>query len=126
MLTIGSDLARGQHDLVASSVGYLDAYLGGDPFLEFVQGNVWMLKGDHAKAKTAFLSAIKRDPELADAYDGLIAVAIARSDFVGVCQVLDKLEALEYEVDLDGWSEESAYAEFLASDVYKAWLAARK
>ena len=106
------------------AIAKLEKQVGGDPYLEFLRGNTFMMEGKTEEAKTRLKSAIEREKDLEDPYWSLISISIDEKNFAKTAHWLDRIEALG--VELGDLTEVPYYAEFVKSPEYKTWMDGKK
>ncbi|WP_299679084.1 lipopolysaccharide assembly protein LapB [uncultured Tenacibaculum sp.] len=67
----------------------LNAALNGDPFLDYMKGNVYLLKKDLEKAETLFKKVTNIYPDFMDAYDSLLSIYIEKDNLKEAISILD-------------------------------------
>lgn len=67
----------------------LNAALNGDPFLDYMKGNVYLLKKDLEKAETLFKKVTNIYPDFMDAYDNLLSIYIEKDNLKEAISILN-------------------------------------
>ena len=97
---------------------------GPDAYLDYLTGNVHILKGDQKSAVTAYETAIKREPALDYPYYDLVAVHVAAKQFKPAAQVVKAFHAQFAQPFPDLTTAVENYGEFTASKYYPKFRAA--
>ncbi len=109
-------------------VDRLDASVGVDPFLGVIRGNLHaQIKNDATTAKKMYDRALQNNPDLFEAADAELMLAITNNDFPEMKRVMLMIEnhpkwEFVFDEDLAG---AELYAAFKQSPEYAAWLKER-
>jgi hypothetical protein len=94
--------------------------LGGDAYLDFLEGNIYYSKGDQAGAKVRLNRAIAAEPDLADPYWTLITISLEQRQWNETARLLDLVEQ-NARVELQDVGNVAEYAEFAKTKAYQTW-----
>jgi Tfp pilus assembly protein PilF len=102
----------------------LSKVVEGDPYLDFLQANIFSLEEKWDEARDSAQRALKAEPNLLPAVQTAVAISLAQHDYTATRTLLNRLEKdLGQKVtDLKG---DDKYAGFVASPEYAAWMAGR-
>lgn len=109
-----------QWDGAVAALGRVRRALGGDAYLDFLEGNIFYAKGDHAAAKVRLNRAIQAEPDLADPYWTLITISLEQRTHDETARLLERVEA-SAKVELQDVGNVAEYAEFAKSKAYAQW-----
>jgi tetratricopeptide (TPR) repeat protein len=123
-------ILKKQYDLALKSIDQVDKFVGGDPFLKIVKGDVLNQMGKKAEAKMLIEMGIKDDPKLMNGYWIRVSISLEEKNHVDTLTWLKKIEELGLDrINLDNIKTSESYAEFVKSLEFqklKTWLADRK
>lgn len=108
------------YDDAVAAIGRVRRALGGDAYLDFLEGNVFYTKGDHAGAKVRLNRAIATEPDLVDPYWTLITISLEQRAWADTARLLERVE-LDARVELQDVGQVTEYAEFAKSKAYQTW-----
>lgn len=115
------DLKRGSRQLET-----INAAIGGDPYLDFLRGNLCFRIDDEPSAVEYWLKAVAVEPTMTAAHVSLMEVYTKRKDYRRVAEVLAFLED-DLGLDLSGeLIDDPRWQDFLASDPGKNWKSSRE
>lgn len=109
-----------QYDGALAAIGRVRRALGGDAYLDFLEGNVFYARGDHAAAKVRLNRAIAAEPDLAEPYWTLITISLAQRTHDETARLLERVE-VSARVELQDVGHVAEYAEFAKSKAYARW-----
>jgi hypothetical protein len=109
-----------QYDGALAALGRVRRALGGDAYLDFLEGNIFYARGDHAAAKVRLNRAIAAEPDLAEPYWTLITISLEQRAHDETARLLDRVEA-GARVELQDVGNVAEYAEFARSKAYAQW-----
>lgn len=123
LMTIDSYLLRKEFAAAVRAIDRLDAKMD-DPYLDALEGGVWKLAGDKARAKASFERAIERDSALLAGYDGLLTLSLADRNHAETTRLLLAIEENTGFVfgNLGGIE---LYKAYVLSPEYERWMQAR-
>lgn len=107
-------------DEVMTALDRIDAAVGGDPFLDSYRATCKAGKGDIAEARRLYEKTVAALPDLLSVHNFLLSHLVATADFVGVRKQLELMQS-KFSIDLVATVSDPAYADFVASDVYRQW-----
>ncbi|MCW8131284.1 MAG: hypothetical protein KIS92_13125 [Planctomycetota bacterium] len=125
LLSLDAYLTRKEYLSALDSIERLDKRVGGDPYLNFLRANIYILWEKYAEAKAAAAKAIDAEPALQDAYLSWITATLKAKDFAETAKGLERFEKQFGRIEAD-LTKEIEYALFLASDAGKAWWKAHE
>lgn len=117
LISIDSYLMRKQWLDAHQAIDRLDAAVGGDPYLQFIHGNLHVQEGDLEAARTRAETLLQRDTLDQDAHWLLISISLARKDHAQTAKYLAKMRD-ELKVELGDLTQVPDYAEFIRSPEY--------
>ncbi|MGD9720930.1 MAG: hypothetical protein AB7O59_23555 [Pirellulales bacterium] len=120
LVLIDSYALRGAHQKMLESVDALDAALGGDPYLNVMRANAYLLMKDLPAARKAADAAMRDLPDMVDGYFTAIAVALEEQRFDEVVRIFDVVTE-KFALAFENLGNEPIYAEFIKSPQYEAW-----
>jgi tetratricopeptide (TPR) repeat protein len=109
-----------QYDGALAAIGRVRRALGGDAYLDFLEGNVLYAKGDHAAAKVRLNRAIATEPALVEPYWTLITISLEQRTHDETARLLERVEVTA-KVELQDVASVAEYAEFAKSKAYAQW-----
>jgi tetratricopeptide (TPR) repeat protein len=109
-----------KYDDALAAIARVRRALGGDAYLDFLEGNIYYSKGDHAAAKVRLNKAIATEPDLADPYWTLITISLEQRNYDETARLLDRVEKAA-RVELQDVGSVAEYAGFAKSKAYQAW-----
>jgi hypothetical protein len=126
LISIDSDLLRKDFAGAIAHVDRLDRMVGGDPYQNFIRGNIYFAAKNYAMAKQAENAALQADPHLASAYDVLLNISLAEEDYDGTAAILERVEHTYPHADMaKAMKSRPAYAKFMLSPAYAKWIGQR-
>jgi predicted Zn-dependent protease len=126
LLSIDGYFLKGETDEALAAIDRLDARVGGDPYLDFMRGSMLLEAEQFDRARERAHAALEREPGLVDPHWLLVTVSLREKNFAETVRLFGTLESeLGIEMEPDLMALEPIYADFLQSDEYRAWLAAR-
>jgi Flp pilus assembly protein TadD len=118
-----------QYDGAVAAIGRVRQALGGDAYLDFLEGNVFYARGDYAAARVRLNRAIAAEPDLAEPYWTLVTISLEQRTHDETARLLERVER-DARVELQDVASVAEYAEFAKSKAYaqwkQRWLARRK
>jgi hypothetical protein len=108
------------YDGALAAVARVRRALGGDAYLDFLEGNIYYSKGDQAGAKVRLNRAIAAEPDLADPYWTLITISLEQRQWNETARLLDLVEQ-NARVELQDVGNVAEYAEFAKTKAYQTW-----
>lgn len=109
-----------QWDGAVAALGRVRRALGGDAYLDFLEGNIFYARGDHAAAKVRLNRAITAEPDLAEPYWTLITISLEQRTHDETARLLERVE-VSAKVELQDVGNVAEYAEFAKSKAYAQW-----
>lgn len=115
-----------QYDKAMASVDVIDKSVGGDPYLEFLRANLYVLMKDDASAKKHLEAGLSVEPQLEELANRMADFAITEANNAEIKRWLLHLEKYcGYEFN-DDLNNAEAFGEFKKSAEYQAWLKEKK
>jgi thioredoxin-like negative regulator of GroEL len=102
----------------------LDKQLGGDPYLQFMRANAFIMDGKLDQAEQVAQQILATDPRNLDAHWILVSRSLSAKDFETTAAILTKIRD-ELGIPLADVTQIPEYAGFAASPAYKKWRAAK-
>lgn len=109
-----------QYDGALAALERVRRALGGDAYLDFLEGNIFYARGDHAAAKVRLNRAIATEPDLVDPYWTLITISLEQRAYDETARLLERVEA-NAKVELQDVGSVAEYAGFAKSKAYAQW-----
>lgn len=113
-------LIKKQYEKALEAVNSLDKFVGGDPFLDVMRGNVYLMSDRPAEAKEAGDRAVREEPKLIQGYAVVVAAALKEKDFDAAAAALRSIKQQFGGVNLDAFKEMDGFNEFSMSEPYEA------
>src|SRR5258708_4932955 len=82
----------GEYDASLAALAAVDHAVGGDPFLQRLNGTVFFEAGREDDAERAFKASIDGEPDSIDAWWGLLAIELKRQQFDSVLAYLKAID----------------------------------
>lgn len=118
---------RGEWAAAEACVDRVDDWTGGDAMLDGIRATIRRQAGDPAAARRLALGALKREPDLIEAAQCLIVLAVDQGDFAGARRLLTAIESMStrpYRVP-EAYLQAPAFAAFRESADYRQWATQR-
>jgi hypothetical protein len=125
LLSLGGLIHEKKYDEAQQAVSRLEAFTGGDAYLQSLHGDYAMQAGgddNFAAARKYFEAAIAAEPTLKQPYYGLVTLSLKTKDFDQTAEMLDEIRA-KFNVHFKDLTTVPAYAEFVKSPAYEKWKA---
>ncbi len=90
ILSIDYYIIKKQYDKSLEAVEGLNKSIGGDPYLDFIRGNILVAMQQSDKAKEAFEKAIQAEPDMEEAYVALLGIAVDKKDHDETSSIIKK------------------------------------
>jgi hypothetical protein len=113
--------AKKSFDQAIAGLDRIDKAVGGDPHLKVIRARILLKQGKLKDAQKMAEAAAAEDPTLKSAYYFLIDLALKERNFAQTAELLSTLES-KCHVTFKDLTTVPAYAEFVKSAEYKAWL----
>lgn len=124
LLSLDYYFLMGRYEETFEGVRKLDEIVGGDPALKVLEAGYRLEMGEIDQARAMVLEVSEESPEMEDAWWTLVTIDLMRGDHEAVVNELDYLvENYGYYFSRDDLAGEELYADFLASDVGRTWMA---
>lgn len=117
----------GEYADARRSIDRIEAFTGSDAHLDTIRGKMYRLQGGSANlaaAQKEYDKAIALEPTLHEPYWGLVTLSLQSKDFDRTVELLNRIQR-ELHVRIADLEQLPAYAEFVKSDAYRKWKAAR-
>lgn len=124
LLMLDALVARKKHAEAIQLVDKIDRRLGGDPYLEVIRAIAYAEAENPAQSQAALERAVAAEPTLIHARLMLIASALSRKDYARVALELTTIEC-DLGVEIADIEQEAIYEDFVKSEEYRKWKAAR-
>ncbi len=115
-------ILREKYDEAIRGIDRLQEAIGGDAYLTYLHGVMLHGKGETAASRAKAHQALREEPDLEAPIWHFIELALEDEDHAETILWLEKLEALGWELELEGVE---VYAKFLRSKEYAEWQASR-
>jgi tetratricopeptide (TPR) repeat protein len=126
LISIDGDILRKDFAAAIAHVDQLDRMVGGDPYQNFIRGNIYFAAKNYPMAKQSANAALQADPRLAAAYDVLLNTSLAEGNFDETANILERFERVYPRTDMAKAIKNSpVYAKFLLSPAYARWVEQR-
>jgi len=120
-----SFLVKGDREKAMEAIDELDRLVDGDPYLDLMRARAYAESGEPKSAVDFCEKAVGREPALAIGWWSLAAYALQLKDYAKVASTLTVLEE-KVKVPIQSVENAPAFAEFVKSEEYRRWAAARK
>ncbi|WP_339881675.1 hypothetical protein [Polaribacter vadi] len=87
-----------QFDKAIKSIDKLDELLGGDPFLNYIKGNIYYFEKDYESALGKYAIINLEYPDFIDAYDSALGIYLETNNHEKVIEILE-LYVTRFEID---------------------------
>ena len=117
----------GEYADARRAIDRIEAFTGPDAHLDTIRGKMYRLQGGSANlaaAQKEYDKAIALEPTLHEPYWGLVTLSLQEKDFDRTVELLNRIQR-ELHVRIADLEKLPAYAEFVKSDAYRHWKAAR-
>jgi len=117
----------GEYADARRSIDRIEAFTGPDAHLDTIRGKMYRLQGGSANlaaAQKEYDKAIALEPTLHEPYWGLVYISLQAKDFDRTVELLNRIQR-ELHVRIADLEKLPTYAEFVKSDAYRQWKAAR-
>jgi hypothetical protein len=121
LISLDGFVLKKQFDEALACLDRLDKSVGGDPYLDYMRGNVNLEKGDAAAALKCAQRAGEGMPKLIDPRWVVVAASMQLKDFD---TTLAELKSIKHDFDFKfgDLSKQEPYAEFAKSPQYQEWI----
>ncbi|MGO8691564.1 MAG: tetratricopeptide repeat protein [Thermoguttaceae bacterium] len=110
-----------QYAKARASIDRFDRLVGGDPYLNLVRASTYLAENQYKTARQYAEKAIAAESDLVYAYFSLIAISLAEKDFDETSRLLTAIRE-KFPEKMPDMRRIPAYAEYLKSPQYEAWL----
>jgi predicted Zn-dependent protease len=125
LIALDALLLRKSYNQALAGLDRIDTAVGGDPYLKVLRARI-LLKQDKPEAARKMAEAgIAEEPTLKAAYYFLVDQSLKQRNFAKSAELLSQLES-RCNVKFMDLTTVPAYAEFVKSQEYKAWLKSRR
>lgn len=97
----------------------LDKAVGGDPYLDALRGQTYLLMDQPEEARTAAGRSIRAEPELMLGYQVLVAATLRTKDYDATLDALRRLRTRAGRLSLDAFSKLPGFEEFARSPQFE-------
>lgn len=125
LMSIDYFLLNEQYDKAVDCVARVDKAVEGDPYLHVLVGGIRSLQQQWDTARAAYESAIEEDPDLIDAYHGVLLATAKQQQFDDTVKYLDELSR-RFNQELEDLATIPEFAEFIKSPQYEQWKKSRQ
>jgi len=123
LISIDYFILRKRYDKALVCVDRLDTMVD-DPYLEAVRASIHLADGKSDLATEAADRAIEREPDEPRCYWVRVEISLKEKKFADTVRMLELLRT-QLKIQLDDLSQQGAYAEFVQSPEYDAWMKSR-
>ena len=123
LMSVDAHLMAGRFQEAHESIDRLDRKVGGDPYLQFMRGNLFLQEGKHDEANRQAEQILRSDERDLDAHWLLVAISLEKKEFQDTAKLLTKIRD-ELGMPLGDLRQLPDYADFVASPEFEAWQAA--
>jgi hypothetical protein len=120
LISIDGHILRKEWQAAHDALDRLDQAVGGDPYLQVLHGNTYVLEGDHEQALQRAKTMLAASPRDENAHWLLVSVSLARRDDAETARLLTILRD-ELKVAIGDLTQLPDYADFVRSPEYDAW-----
>jgi len=121
LAVIDSYLLRKEYDKGLAAVDRIEKAVGGDPYLNVLRAQIYLMAENYQQAKEHAQKAIAEDMTLEDANWALVDIALKEKDHEEVARLLTELEK-KFAVEFEDITQLELYADFVKSEAYQQWL----
>lgn len=125
LIQIGPEVKDKQYDDALHSLDRLDAYTGGDPYLLYMRGDIFLIEGGAANlalAKQWFQKSSDAEPMLIQPFWGLLTVSTKTQNYDDTSALLTEF-AHRFHQPVGDLTKSPDYAGYVKSPQYAAWKA---
>ncbi|PQJ78209.1 tetratricopeptide repeat protein [Polaribacter porphyrae] len=122
LISLDGLILRKEFDKCLIYIDKLEELLGGDPFLNFLRGNIYYFKKDYDNALGKFAIMNLEYPEFFDAYDSALGIYIERKQYKKALEILD-LYITDFKMDKNELklNMKNASPDFIKTKEYRNW-----
>lgn len=124
MMGIDAHLLRGEYEKSIAAIDRIDKFVGGDPYLDVLRGNIRFTEDRLADAKKLAKAAAAREPTLYHAQDLLLSIALKEKDHPETVRLLRGFEK-QFGLRFGDLKDAEGYEDFIKSPHYQKWVATR-
>lgn len=121
-LSIDYFVTKQEYPEALAAIESVSKSVGGDPYLEFMAGNVHFMAENTQEAEKLFQLAIDHEPTLQDSWWSLVTVSLKKQDFEQTLELLKKIDQ-QFQIEWADLTQQADYAGFTASPQHAEWLA---
>jgi tetratricopeptide (TPR) repeat protein len=121
ILSIDYHIIKRQYSEALACVDRLDQAIQGDPYLQTIRATIHAEQGDLTAARADLDKAIAAEPDLVDAYWGLVNLSLKAKDHEATLKTL-RLIRDKFQLDMSDLTEMPVYQEFTRSSQFLEWL----
>jgi len=124
LLALDLHVLRKEYPKAFKAINAIEKATGDTAYMNFLRGNAYYLQKKPDQAKAALERSVKQEPSLLQAHSSLIILALEAKDWSAVSLRLTGVEK-DSGVQLDDLEKMEAFAEYVKTDEYRKWKAAR-
>jgi hypothetical protein len=121
LIEIDQQFIRGKFDAMSAAIDRLDRNVGGDPYLDVMRGSARLAQNDLPGARQFVQKAAAAEPDLVNAYDAMLNIAVKQKDHAETARLLALLEK-RFGRSFGDLASAPQFAAFVQSPEYQAWL----
>lgn len=121
-MSLDTHIAKENYKAALISLDKLDAKIGGDPYMDVMRANVYLLDKQPTEAKRHAEKGLAADKTFNDAFWVLVQVSLDTKQFDDTVALFRRaLPEFGLSIDPAAVAGDALYAEFASSDAFKVW-----
>ncbi|HWE37510.1 MAG TPA: hypothetical protein VG406_13150 [Isosphaeraceae bacterium] len=117
--SIDSYIIKKQYEKAIEGIDRLDKAVGGDPYLDTMRGNVYLISEKPEEARKAGERAIAEEADLVQGYAVVVAATLRTKEYDATLDALRKMRKQFGRVNIDAFSGMQGYDEFAKSPQFE-------
>ena len=125
MISLDGFVIRMQYDDAHKALARIDSYLGGDSWLDWKQGTLYLQEDKIPDALLAAQRALEKDPKFLDAWWLRLDVSAKQGDFPETARLIRQIQK-EFAIPIPDLATYPLYSDFVKSSDYQKWIQEQK
>lgn len=121
-LSIDYFVTKQEYPEALAAIASVSKSVGGDPYLDFMAGNVHFMAENSAEAEKLFQLAVDTEPTLQDGWWSLVTLSMKQENFERTLALLKEIDQ-KFPIEWADLTQQADYAGFAASPQHAEWLA---